>query len=160
MLVVPHGGGGGGEGRGGPIVYKPDVSGGVNLLSMIGECGNVGFPSRFGRTGNLLISLPQQSQSAGHSEHVFVYPMYQLSVLVVPPDCLLRELGHALVVILARVPGQLVSDGIASPVVLGNSAVVLVLLRPMSWDPLNTCGFDTPGSDGSPRIATNLRPAC
>ena len=45
-----------------------------------------------------------------------MYPMYQLSALVGPPVCFLRVLGHALVVILARVTGQLVSDGIASPV--------------------------------------------
>ena len=67
-------------------------------------------------------------------------PMYQLSILVVPPDCLLRILGHALVVILAREPGQVVCDGIASPIVLGNLAGILVLLCLMSSDPFDVCG--------------------
>ena len=89
----------------------------------------------------------KQSQSVDHSEHVFVYPMYQLPILVIPPDCLLRVHGHALVVILARVPGQLVCDGIASPVVFGNLAVILILLRLMSWDPFHVSGFDTSSND-------------
>ena len=76
-----------------------------------------------------------------------MYPMYQHSTLVVPPDCLLRILGHALVVILARVAGQLVCDGVASPVVLGHLAVILVLLRLMSWDPFHVYGVWTPSYD-------------
>ena len=116
-------------------MYEPDVSGGAIRLFVIGECGNVGFPSCFRNAGNLLFGLRKQSQSVGHSEHVFVYPMYQLPKFVIPPDCLLRVPGHALVVILARVPGQLVCDGFASPVVFGNLAVILTLLRLMSWDP-------------------------
>ena len=85
-------------------MYEPDVSGGVTQLSVIGACGNVGFPSRFSSFGNLLFSLRKKSESVDHSEHVLVYPMYQLPIFVVPPDCLLRVLGHALVVVLARVP--------------------------------------------------------
>ena len=114
---------------------------------MIRGSGNVGFPSRFSSAGNLLFGLRKQSQSVGHSGHVFVYPVYQLSIFVIPPDCLLRLLGQALVVILARVPGQLVIGGIASPVVLGNLAVVFVLLRLMSWDPFHIYGFNTSCSD-------------
>ena len=42
-------------------MYKPDVSGGVTLLSVTGECGSIGFPSRSGSAGNLLLSLRKQS---------------------------------------------------------------------------------------------------
>ena len=124
-------------------MYEPDVSGGVTQLSVIGACGNVGFPSRFSSFGNLLFSLRKKSESVDHSEHVLVYPMYQLPIFVVPPDCLLRVLGHALVVVLARVPDQLVCNGVAPPVVLGILAVVFVLLRLVSWDPCHVYGFDT-----------------
>ena len=62
--------------------------------------------------------------------------MYQLSILFVPLDRLLRIFGHAHFVILASVYGQLVGDGTTPPVVLGYLAVVLVLQGLMSWDPL------------------------
>ena len=43
---------------------------------------------------------------------MLVYPMYQFAIVVVPPDCLLRVLGHALVVVLVRVAGQPVCNGV------------------------------------------------
>ena len=128
-------------------MYEPDVSGGAIRLFVTGESGNVGFPARFSSAGNPLFGLRKQSQSVDHSEHVFVYPMYQLPIFVIPPNCLLRVPVHALVAILARVPGQLVCDGIAAPVVFGNLAVILVLLRLMSWDPFHVSGFDTSSND-------------
>ena len=42
------------------------------------------------RTDNLLFALRKQSQSVGHSKHVFVYPVYQLPIFIVSPDCLVR----------------------------------------------------------------------
>ena len=75
--------------------------------------------------------------------HVFVCLVYQLPILIVSPDCLVRVRGHALIVVLARVPSQLVCDGVASPVVFGNLTVILILLRLMSWDPFYVHGFST-----------------
>ena len=138
MLVVPHWG---------SVMNEPDFSGGPVRLFVTGENGNVGSPSRFGSAGNLLFDLRKQSQSADHSEHVFVYPVYQLPILIVSPDCLLRVRGHALIVVLARVLSQLVCDGAASPVVFGNLTVILILLRLMSWDPYYVYGFSTPRND-------------
>ena len=43
------------------IVQQPDVSGGVTLLFVINERGNVGFPSRFGSTDDFLFSLRKHS---------------------------------------------------------------------------------------------------
>ena len=89
----------------------------------------------------------EQSQPFGDSEHVFVYPVYQLSILVVPLDRLLRVLGHTFVVVLTRVPRQLAGQVVASPVVPGYPAIVLVLLCLMSWDPFHMYGVRTPGCD-------------
>ena len=76
-----------------------------------------------------------------------MYPVYQLPIFIVSPDCLLHARGHALIVVLARVPSQLVCDGVASPVVFGDLAVILILLRLMSWDQFHVYGFST-----SPRL--------
>ena len=62
-------------------------------------------------------------------------------------NCLVRVRGHALIVVLARVPSQLVCDGVASPVVFGNLTVILILLRLMSWDPFYVHGFSNPRND-------------
>ena len=109
---------------------EPDSPGGPVRLFVVGKNGNVGFPSGFSRTDNLLFGLRKQSQSVGHSKHVFVY---QLPILIVSLDCLVRVGGHVLIVVLARVSSQLVCDGVASPVVFGDLTVVLILLRLMSW---------------------------
>ena len=117
---------------------EPDSPGGPFKLLVISENGNVGFPSGFSRTGNLLSSLRKQSQSVDHSEHVLVCRVYQLPI---SPDCLVRVRGHVLIVVLAFVSSQLVCDGVASPVVFGDLTVVLILLRLMSWDPFYVHGF-------------------
>ena len=138
MLVVP---------RRWKVVQKPDCSGGSVLLFVERESGNVWFPSRCRRARDPLLNLCEQSQPVGDSEHVFVYPVYRLSILVVALDRLLRVLGHTVVVGLTRVPSQLVGQVVASPVVLGFPAMVLVLLCLMSWDPLHMYGVRAPGCD-------------
>ena len=59
----------------------------------------------------------------------------------------MRVRGHVLIVVLARVSSKLVCDGVASPVVIGDLTVVLILLRLMSWDPFYFHGFSTPRND-------------
>ena len=138
MLAVPHRG---------SVMDEPDSPGGPVMLFVIGENGNVGFPSGFSRTGNLLFGPRKQSQSVGHSEHVFVYPEYQLPILIVSPDCLVRVNGHVLIVVLARVSSQLVCDGVSSPVVFADLTIISILLHRMSWDPFNVYGFSAPRND-------------
>ena len=89
------------------------------------------------------ISIFEQSQPVGDSEHVFVYPVYQLSIFVVPLNRLWRVLGHTFVVVLTRVPSKLVGQVVPSPVVPGYLAIVLVLLCLMSWDPFHMYGVRT-----------------
>ena len=55
---------------------------------------------------------------------------------VAPLDRLLCVLGHTVVVVLTRVPSQLIGQVVASPAVPG---------YPMSWDSLHTYGVRTPG---------------
>ena len=64
MLAVPHGQ---------SVMSEPNSPGGPVKLFVIGKNGNVGFPSGFRSTGNLLFGLRKPSQSVGDSEHVFVY---------------------------------------------------------------------------------------
>ena len=140
---------------------EPDFPGGPVRLFVVGENSNVGFPSRLGSAGNLLFDLRKQSHSVDHSEHVFVYPVYQLPILIVSPDCLVRVRGHVLIMVLARVASQLVCDGVASPVVFGDLSVILIPLRLLSWDPFYVCGFSTPRNDSFlPKTATDPRLAC
>ena len=138
MLAVPHRG---------SVMNEPDSSGGPVKLFVTGKNDNLGFPSGLSRTGNLLFGLRKQSQSVCHSKHVFVYPLYQLPIFIVSPDCLVHVRGHVLIVVLARVSSQLVCDGVASPVVFGDLTLVLILLSLVSWDPFYVYGFSTPRND-------------
>ena len=87
-------------------------------------------------------------------------PVYQLSVLVISLDRLLRVCCHALVAVLTRVCGHLVGQGVTPPVVVGYFAAVLVLLRLVSWNPLHLYGVNPPGYDDSPRTTTSLHQTC
>ena len=128
-------------------MQKPHCSIGSVLLFLERESGNFWFPSRCSRARDPLLSLCEQSQPVGDSEHMFMYPVFQLSILVGPLDRLLRGLGNTVVVVLTRVPGQLVGQVVASPVVPGHPAIVLVLLCLISWDPFHMYGVRTPGCD-------------
>ena len=43
----------------------------------------LGFFYRFSSAGNLLFGLRKHLQSVDYSEHELMYPMYQLSILVI-----------------------------------------------------------------------------
>ena len=107
--------------RRGKIVQKPDCSGGSVLER---ESGNVWFPSCCSRARDPLLCSCEQPQPVGDSEHVFVYPVYTLSILVVPLNLLLRVFGHTFFVVLDRVPSQLVGQVVSSPVVPEYPAIV------------------------------------
>ena len=135
------------------VVQKPHSSGGSVLLFVERESGNVWFPSRCSRARDPLFCLCKQSQPVGDSEHVFVYPVYQLSILVVPLDRLLRCDLAVLSLWLSEnacTSPTRQAKSIASPVVLGFAAIVLVLLCLMSWDQFHMHGVRTPGNRDEP----------